>query len=147
MGDILQETGLDPKWLELEVTESILMENSETLKDSLYRLKAIGVSISIDDFGTGYTSLSYLRQFSFDRVKIDRSFINDISSDLNGKAITSTIISLAHKLKMGVIAEGIEDDVQLSFLKDEFCDEGQGYHFSKPLPAELHHLLKAPERD
>ncbi|WP_226036053.1 sensor domain-containing protein [Aquibacillus saliphilus] len=138
--EVLEETGLDAKWLELEVTESILMENSESLKRILFQLKEIGVSISIDDFGTGYTSLSYLREFSFDRVKIDRSFIKDINSDLNGKAITSTIISLAHKLKLGVIAEGIEDEVQLSFLKEEFCDEGQGYYFCHPLPAELHQL-------
>lgn len=144
--EVLEETGLDPKWLELEVTESILMENNEMLKDCLFKLKAIGVSISIDDFGTGYTSLSYLRQFSFDRVKIDRSFIDDISNDLNGKAITSTIISLAHKLNMGVIAEGIENEVQLSFLREEMCDEGQGYYFSRPLPEELHHLPNAPWR-
>ncbi|OZM56600.1 GGDEF domain-containing protein [Lottiidibacillus patelloidae] len=138
--EILNETGLDPKWLELEVTESILMEDNEILKGVLIELKDIGVSISIDDFGTGYTSLSYLRQFSFDRVKIDRSFIKDISHDLNGKAITSTIISLAHKLKMGVIAEGIEDEIQLAFLKEEDCDEGQGYYFSRPLPAEMHKI-------
>ncbi|MRH41159.1 EAL domain-containing protein [Aquibacillus halophilus] len=138
VAEILAETGLDPKWLELEVTESILMEDNEALKDSFLKLKAIGVSIAIDDFGTGYTSLSYLRQFAFDRVKIDRSFINDIGSDLNGKAITSTIIALAHKLNMGVIAEGIEEEGQLTFLKEEQCDDGQGYYFSRPLPAELH---------
>jgi diguanylate cyclase (GGDEF)-like protein/PAS domain S-box-containing protein len=135
---ILEETGLDPKWLELEVTESILMEDTEELKISLLKLKELGVSISIDDFGTGYTSLSYLRQFSFDRVKIDRSFINDINLDSNGKAITSTIITLAHKLNMRVTAEGIEDTVQLSYLKDEKSNEGQGFYFSRPLPAEMH---------
>jgi len=137
---ILEETGLDSQWLELEVTESILMEDTEYMKDNLVKLKKLGVSIAIDDFGTGYTSLSYLRQFSFDRVKIDRSFINDISDGLNGKAITSTIISLAQKLNMGVIAEGIENEIQLSFLKDEQCDEGQGYYFSRPLPAEKYQL-------
>ncbi len=138
--EILKETELDPQWLELEVTESILMEDNEMLKSVLMNLKEIGLSISIDDFGTGYTSLSYLRQFSFDKVKIDRSFINDISHDLTGKAITSTIISLAHKLKMGVIAEGIENDIQLDFLKEEGCDEGQGFYFSRPLPVEMHRL-------
>ena len=135
---ILEETGLDAKWLELEVTESILMEDTKTLKESLLNLKALGISMSIDDFGTGYTSLSYLRQYSFDRVKIDRSFVQDINNDLNGKAITSTIIALAHKLNMGVIAEGIEDETQLAYLREENCDEGQGYYFSRPLPAELH---------
>ncbi len=137
---ILEETGLESKWLELEVTESILMEDTEHLKENLAKLKKLPVSIAIDDFGTGYTSLSYLRQFSFDRVKIDRSFINDINSDLNGKAITSTIITLAHKLKMGVIGEGIENNTQLTYLQEEQCDEGQGYYFSKPLPADKHEL-------
>ena len=137
---VMEETGLDAKWLELEVTESILMEDTKTLKESLLNLKGLGISLSIDDFGTGYTSLSYLRQFSFDRVKIDRSFVQDINNDLNGKAITSTIIALAHKLNMNVVAEGIEDDIQLAFLKEENCDEGQGYYFSRPLPAELHNL-------
>jgi len=135
---ILEETELDSKWLELEVTESILMEDTDHMRENLVKLKKLGVSIAIDDFGTGYTSLSYLRQFSFDRVKIDRSFINDINHGLNGKAITSTIISLAQKLNMGVIAEGIENEIQLSFLKDEQCDAGQGYYFSRPLPAEKH---------
>ncbi|TWT26467.1 EAL domain-containing protein [Planomicrobium sp. CPCC 101110] len=135
---VLEETGLDAKWLELEVTESILMEDTKLLKESLTNLKALGLSMSIDDFGTGYTSLSYLRQFSFDRVKIDRSFVQDINNDLNGKAITSTIISLAHKLNMGVIAEGIENETQLNFLQEEKCDNGQGYYFSRPLPADLH---------
>lgn len=97
------------------------------LKECLLNLKTLGVSMSIDDFGTGYTSLSYLRQFSFDRVKIDRSFVQDIDNDLNSKAITSTIIALAHKLDMGVVAEGIEDETQLAYLREENCDEGQGY--------------------
>ncbi|ETP68103.1 EAL domain-containing protein [Planococcus glaciei] len=132
---ILKATGLAPRWLELEVTESILMENTEVVKESLQRLKELGVSMSIDDFGTGYTSLSYLRQFAFDRVKIDRSFIGDIEEDLNGKAITSSIIALAHKLNIGVIAEGIENQDQLGFLEEELCDEGQGYYFSPPKPA------------
>lgn len=139
---ILQESRLNAKWLELEVTESILLVDTELLKCSLQSLKDLGVSMSIDDFGTGYTSLSYLRQFSFDRVKIDRSFVEDISKDLNGKAITATIISLAHQLNMTVVAEGIEDKTQLAFLQGEHCDEGQGYYFGRPLPAELHDLSK-----
>lgn len=132
----LEEAGLDAKWLELEVTESILMEDTKILKLNLIDLKKLGISISIDDFGTGYTSLSYLQQYSFDRVKIDRSFVKDITEELKGKAITSTIISLAHKLNMSVIAEGIEDENQLAYLIQEGCDEGQGYYFSRPVPAE-----------
>jgi len=143
---ILEEAGLDAKWLELEVTESILMEDTKTLKDSLINLRDLGISMSIDDFGTGYTSLNYLRQFSFDRVKIDRSFVGDIGNALHGKAITSTIISLAHNLGMGVVAEGIEDETQLSFLNAENCDVGQGYYFSKPLPAEMHKLSLTPKK-
>ncbi|RNF41189.1 EAL domain-containing protein [Planococcus salinus] len=135
---ILKKTGLDPQWLELEVTEGILMEDTVFLKESLLKLKSLGVSVAIDDFGTGYTSLSYLRQFSFDRVKIDRSFIKDIHTDVNGKAITSTIIALAHRLNIGVIAEGIEDEQQLSFLQGETCDEGQGYYFSRPMAPDKH---------
>ncbi|WP_019415190.1 bifunctional diguanylate cyclase/phosphodiesterase [Paenisporosarcina sp. TG20] len=137
---ILDDTGLDSQWLELEITESILLEDTKTLKENLLNLKALGISMSIDDFGTGYTSLSYLRQFSFDRVKIDRSFIGDIGNDSHAKAITSTIISLAQKLSMGVIAEGIEGETQLSYLQAENCDQGQGYYFSRPLPADQHEL-------
>lgn len=139
---VLEDTGLDAKWLELEVTESILLEDTAVLKESLENLKALGISTSIDDFGTGFTSLNYLRQFSFDRVKIDRSFVQDINHDLNGKAITSTIIALAHKLGMEVVAEGIEDAVQLDYLIEELCNEGQGYYFCRPIAAELHDLQK-----
>ncbi|WP_033541403.1 sensor domain-containing protein [Planococcus sp. CAU13] len=139
---VLEETGLEAKWLELEVTESILLEDTNILKESLAKLKALGISMSIDDFGTGFTSLNYLRQFSFDRVKIDRSFVQDINHDLNGKAITSTIIALAHKLGMEVVAEGIEDAVQLNYLSEELCNEGQGYYFCRPKAAELHDLQK-----
>ena len=131
---ILEETKLDSKWLELEVTESILLDDVGLIKESLLKLKQVGISISIDDFGTGYTSLSYLRQYPFDKVKIDRSFIDDINNNLNGKRITSAIISLAHSLEMNVVAEGIEDEIQLGYLKEENCDEGQGYFFNRPLP-------------
>jgi diguanylate cyclase (GGDEF)-like protein/PAS domain S-box-containing protein len=136
---ILKETNLDSTWLELEVTESILLEDVNLIKDSLLELKRTGVSLSIDDFGTGYTSLSYLRQYPFDKVKIDKSFIDDISRDLNGKRITSAIISLAHSLNMNVVAEGIEGDTELTYLEAENCDGGQGYFFSHPLPV---HSLK-----
>ncbi|EDL66589.1 sensor domain-containing protein [Bacillus sp. SG-1] len=134
---VLAKSGLEAKWLELEVTESILLDDVEEIKESLTRLRGIGVSISIDDFGTGYTSLSYLRQYPFDTVKIDKSFIDDISRDLHGKRITSAIISLAHSLNMNVVAEGIEGETELIFLKREKCDAGQGYYFSKPIPVHL----------
>ncbi|WP_233522722.1 sensor domain-containing protein [Peribacillus glennii] len=130
----LEEEMLEPKWLELEVTESILHEDVEFIKENLLRLKELGVCLSIDDFGTGYTSLNYLREYPFDKIKIDRSFIDDINRDLNGKRITSAVISLAHSLNMNVVAEGIENETQLNYLSDERCDEGQGYFFNRPLP-------------
>ncbi|NHN29072.1 sensor domain-containing protein [Paenibacillus agricola] len=138
---ILVETGFQPTWLELEVTESILLDDVVVIKESLMRLKQLGISISIDDFGTGYTSLSYLRQYPFDKVKIDRSFIDDISRDMNGKRIASAIISLAHNLNMSVVAEGIEHDMEFQYLMEENCDEGQGYFFSRPLPPHLLQLF------
>lgn len=137
---VLHESGLSPQWLELEITESVLLEDTELLQESFRRLKAMGISLSIDDFGTGYTSLSYLRQFSFDRVKIDRSFIHDMNNGESDRAITSAIISLARRLHMGVVAEGIEDETQLTYLMKEMCESGQGYYFSRPLPAEEHQL-------
>ena len=132
---ILESTGLEAKWLDLEITESNLMGATDSIKDTFIELKELGVSMSIDDFGTGYTSLSYLRLFAFDKVKIDRSFINEIEKDTNGKKITSSIISLAHNLNLKVVAEGVETKDQLSYLMDEFCDEGQGFYFSYPSPA------------
>ncbi|WP_253735689.1 bifunctional diguanylate cyclase/phosphodiesterase [Paenibacillus sp. FJAT-26967] len=143
--EILGTTNLAPKWLELEITESILLDDVELINESLLKLKQAGVFISIDDFGTGYTSLSYLRQYPFDKVKIDRSFIDDINRDLNGKRIASAIISLAHSLNMNVVAEGIENEVQWEYLIEEKCNEGQGYFFSRPLPVhslQLHSPMK-----
>jgi diguanylate cyclase (GGDEF)-like protein/PAS domain S-box-containing protein len=132
----LAETGLDPQWLELEVTEGTLLEETDILRQNISNLRKLGVSIAIDDFGTGYTSLNYLRKYTFDSIKIDRSFIHDINGDLNGKAIISSIITLAHKLNIRVIAEGIENEIQATFLKEEGADEGQGYYFSRPIPAD-----------
>jgi diguanylate cyclase (GGDEF)-like protein/PAS domain S-box-containing protein len=138
---ILIESKLEARWLELEVTESILLDDVDLIKESLLSLKQMGISIAIDDFGTGYTSLSYLRQYPFDKVKIDRCFIDDISRDKNGKRIASAIISLAHSLNMNVLAEGIENEIELNYLVEELCDEGQGYYFSRPLPVHLLDLL------
>jgi diguanylate cyclase (GGDEF)-like protein/PAS domain S-box-containing protein len=130
----LEMANLAPQWLELEVTESVLLDDIDSIKDTLLKLKEAGISVSIDDFGTGFTSLSYLRNYSFDKVKIDRCFIDDINRDMNGKRITSAIISLAQTLNMKVVAEGIENELQLAYLEQENCNEGQGYYFSRPLP-------------
>lgn len=132
--DTLDETGLKPKWLELEVTESLFMENTEMAIDKLHQLKSIGVDISIDDFGTGYSSLSYLKQFPIDKLKIDQSFIRDALTDTDDKIITRTIINLGHSLGLKVIAEGVETLEHETLLYNEGCDEAQGYKYSKPIP-------------
>lgn len=132
---ILEETKLDPNYLELEVTEGAIMENVEITIKTLRELKEMGVSLSIDDFGTGYSSLSYLKRFPIDTLKIDRSFVQDIVKDPDGTAITTAIIAMGHSLKLKVIAEGVETEEQLAFLYSNQCDEIQGYLFSKPVPA------------
>jgi diguanylate cyclase (GGDEF)-like protein/PAS domain S-box-containing protein len=143
---ILNETGFNPNHLELEVTESIIMENAETTIATLRELKAMGVCLSIDDFGTGYSSLSYLKRFPIDILKIDQSFVRDISTDADDAAIATAIISLAHSLKLKVIAEGVETEEQLIFLHTHECDRVQGYLFSKPIPVEAFKevLLRSP---
>ena len=132
---IIEETGINPKLLELEITESMSM-NIEKSLDILLDLKKLGVQISVDDFGTGYSSLNYLRQLPIDRVKIDKSFINDMTVDENDEAIVETIINMGHNLKLSVIAEGVETEEQLQYLQKYDCDEIQGYFYSKPIPAE-----------
>lgn len=133
---ILKETGLPPSVLELELTESLLMENKENAVDILTALKELGVQLAIDDFGTGYSSLSRLRHFPIDRIKIDRSFIQTVATNKDDKAMTSAIISMAENLNLKVLAEGVETDSQLNFLRDRTCDEAQGYFVSKPLTVE-----------
>jgi diguanylate cyclase (GGDEF)-like protein/PAS domain S-box-containing protein len=134
---ILRETGLDAAYLELELTESMIMHDVEATIATLTRLKAIGVKFSIDDFGTGYSSLSYLKRFPIDFLKIDQSFVRDLTTDPDDAAITKTIISMAHDLGHKVIAEGVETEEQKSFLQLHHCDEMQGYLFSRPVPAEI----------
>ena len=133
---ILHETGLEPRYLELELTEGIIMKNAESTIATLNALKKAGVLLSIDDFGTGYSSLSYLKRFPIDKLKIDQSFIRDIATNENDALITTTIISMGHNLRFRVIAEGVETAEQISFLKEHQCDETQGYFVSTPLPPE-----------
>ncbi|OYQ65294.1 GGDEF domain-containing response regulator [Pseudanabaena sp. SR411] len=132
---VLQETGIDPEHLELELTESIIMQNAEFTIQVLSQLQAIGVKVAIDDFGTGYSSLSYLKHFPVNTLKIDRCFIQDITTDRHDATISLAIIDLAHSLSLQVIAEGVETAEQIQFLKENSCDQVQGYFFSPPLPA------------
>jgi diguanylate cyclase (GGDEF)-like protein/PAS domain S-box-containing protein len=142
LASVLLDTGLEPKYLEIELTESLFMSDITPAVDLLHRMKALGVNLSIDDFGTGYSSLSYLSRFPIDVLKIDRSFVADITRDANDEAIVTSIIALAHNLKLAVIAEGVETEEQLDYLRRHGCDEMQGYYFSKPLPAhEFEQLL------
>ena len=134
---VLRETGLEARWLELEITESIAMQNADYTIIILRDLKEMGMQISMDDFGTGYSSLSYLKKFPIDTLKIDQSFVRDLSSDLNDAAIANAIIVLAHSLKLKVVAEGVETPEQKAFLKEHGCDKTQGYLFSNPIPAAL----------
>ncbi|MFM0428017.1 EAL domain-containing protein [Paraburkholderia aspalathi] len=130
---VLAETGLEPQYLELELTESTIMRNAEEAVLMLNELHALGIGLAIDDFGTGYSSLSYLKRFPVDRLKIDRSFVSDIGVSGDDETITSAIIALAHSLKLQVIAEGVETSAQLDFLKERACDEMQGFYFAKPM--------------
>ncbi len=144
---ILASTGVAPHCLEVELTESSLMENTQHTIASLQRLRAMGVKISIDDFGTGYSSLAYLRRFPIDTLKIDIAFIREVTTNPQDAAITRTIIELAHSLNLRVVAEGVETQAQLGFLKAAGCDQIQGYLFSRPLPmAELERLLLEKRR-
>jgi EAL domain-containing protein (putative c-di-GMP-specific phosphodiesterase class I) len=131
----LESTGLDPRLLELELTESIVMEDPVASARRLNQIRDLGVSISIDDFGTGYSSLSYLRQFPIDVLKIDRSFVRDVNVDPHNAAIVTAILAMARQLQIKVVAEGIETYEQQQFLAAHGCELGQGYFFSKPLPA------------
>jgi diguanylate cyclase (GGDEF)-like protein/PAS domain S-box-containing protein len=132
----LDRAGLDWPWLELEITESMLMGDTETSTHLLRELKGLGVSISVDDFGTGYSSLSYLTRLPLDLLKVDRSFVRDLLTDASSQAVTRAIVHLAHSLGLRVVAEGVESGPQLQFLRDNGCDEVQGYLLSVPLPAQ-----------
>jgi diguanylate cyclase (GGDEF)-like protein/PAS domain S-box-containing protein len=144
---VLAETGLAPGYLEIELTESLFMSDVTLAVELLHAMKALGVKLSIDDFGTGYSSLSYLSRFPIDVLKIDRSFVAAITRDSNDAAIVASIIALAHNLKLSVIAEGVETEEQLDYLRGHGCDQMQGYFFSPPLPAtEFEQLLRQQSR-
>ncbi len=145
IGRILKETGLPPPLLELEMTESILMKEADVTIGTLRAIKEMGLRLSIDDFGTGYSSLSYLKRFPIDKLKIDQSFVRDIATNQDDAAIIRTIITMGHSLRLQVIAEGVETLEQLAFLKEEGCDEAQGYHFGRPMPASQFEALLGKE--
>ncbi len=139
----LNESGLDAKYLELELTESLIMQDVEQAVATMEALEGLGVRLSIDDFGTGYSSLSALKSFPVARLKIDKSFIDNLSGNDSDKAVASAVISLGQKLNLRVIAEGVETADQVAFLRDNNCDEIQGYHFSRPIrPDAIADLIK-----
>jgi diguanylate cyclase (GGDEF)-like protein/PAS domain S-box-containing protein len=144
--EIINATGMDPQMLELEVTESMVMQNVDEAVDIFSRLNEMGVQLSLDDFGTGFSSLAYLKRFPIDRLKIDQSFIRHCDQDRDDAIISQTIIALAHGLKIKVIAEGIETAAHLQFLKENDCDEGQGYFISRPVTFDALRTLLANER-
>jgi diguanylate cyclase (GGDEF)-like protein/PAS domain S-box-containing protein len=129
---IIEEAGIDPAYLQLELTESLLMKDAAETARTLTRLKALGIRLAVDDFGTGYSSLAYLKRFPLDELKIDRAFIRDIVTDPSDAAIALSVISLAHSLRLKVVAEGVETEEQLGFLRTHGCDEMQGFYFSRP---------------
>lgn len=133
--DILEETGLEPQYLELELTENIIINNMDVIK-TIHELKKIGVQIVLDDFGTGYSSLNYLRELPVDRLKIDQSYVQNIASNRGDDVIIQAIIAMANNLNMQVLAEGVETQNQLDFLRNQQCGEAQGFYFSKPVSAE-----------
>jgi len=129
------ETGVEPRYIGVEITESMLVHNIEEVVETLLKLSNMGLEISIDDFGTGYSSLSYLKRFPINKLKIDKSFVDDIATDPDDAAIVKAIIAMAHGLSMKVVSEGVETKQQLDFLRQHGCEQYQGYLFSKPLPA------------
>jgi diguanylate cyclase (GGDEF)-like protein/PAS domain S-box-containing protein len=142
----LKDSGLEAKYLELEVTESLIMQDVELAVATMKELQGLGVHLSIDDFGTGYSSLSALKHFPVARLKIDKSLIDGLPADENDRAVASAVISLGQKLNLKVIAEGVETDAQVEFLRENHCDEMQGYHFSRPIAArEIEELLRAAQ--
>jgi EAL domain-containing protein (putative c-di-GMP-specific phosphodiesterase class I) len=146
IADILDETGMDAKNLELELTESMMMNDTESAKKTLHNIKSLGIHLSIDDFGTGYSSLSYLKNLPVDTLKIDKTFTDDIILHSDEAPIVASIIALAKNLKLKVVAEGVETYEQVKYLSAHHCDEMQGYYFSKPAKAEAIEMLLRTEK-
>jgi EAL domain-containing protein (putative c-di-GMP-specific phosphodiesterase class I) len=133
---ILEQYRLEPRFLELELTETFMMQDWKSTAEILRALKGLGVRIALDDFGTGYSSLSYMKRFPIDALKIDQSFVRDMTSDSDDASIVSAVIDMGRNLNMRVVAEGIQTRDQLQFLKARQCPEGQGFYFAPPVPAE-----------
>jgi EAL domain-containing protein (putative c-di-GMP-specific phosphodiesterase class I) len=133
--EILAETGLPPRDLELELTETYLMQDANATAAVLRALRDLGVGLALDDFGTGYSSLSYLKRFPINTLKIDQSFVRDLTTDADDAGIVSAVVSMGKSLNLRVVAEGVETREQLSYLRNRGCNEGQGYYFSRPVPA------------
>jgi EAL domain-containing protein (putative c-di-GMP-specific phosphodiesterase class I) len=144
--DALQRHGVPARLLELELTESMLIDDPQAAVAMLTRLKGIGVTLSLDDFGTGYSSLGYLRQFPIDALKIDKCFVDEIEAGPDGGAIVDAVIALAHRLDLAVVAEGVETPQQRAYLERQGCDHLQGYLVGRPMPAELFEPLMAGSR-
>ncbi len=133
MTKILTETGFDPNCLDIEITENLLLHNADVASDAIRRLATLGVRFSIDDFGTGYSNLGYLKNLPITDIKIDRSFVSGLPDNANDVAIVSAIISMAHIMGIKVVAEGVETEEQLDFLREHHCDAMQGFYFSPPV--------------
>ena len=133
---VLKDSGVDPASLELEFTESVIMEQADKTIETLQALKKMGIQLSIDNFGTGYSSLNYLKHFPIDRIKIDRSFVADLDHSNDDATLVETIISMGHSLNRKVLAEGVENGKQLNFLTAAGCDEVQGFYLAMPMTAE-----------
>jgi EAL domain-containing protein (putative c-di-GMP-specific phosphodiesterase class I) len=143
----LKKSGLPPHSLEIEVTEGAMMQSPESMLEALKRVKALGISLALDDFGTGHSSLAYLQRFPFDKLKIDRSFIRNVTINDDDAAMAVAICAMAKSLHLKLIAEGVENQEQVKFLKQCGCNDVQGYHFSRPLPVkECDALLNDGER-
>jgi EAL domain-containing protein (putative c-di-GMP-specific phosphodiesterase class I) len=143
----LETSGMKPELLELELTESMVMQNADRAEKVLISIKELGVRLAIDDFGVGYSSLTYLKRFPIDTLKVDRSFVHDIATDRDDASIVSAVINLGKSLSMQVVAEGVETQEQLMFLREQRCPEGQGYYFSAPLvAADLLPMLECCDR-
>jgi len=147
VAEVLQRTGLDPTTLVLEITESVAMEDAASTLDVMRELKSLGLKLAIDDFGTGYTSLSYLKRFPVDFLKADRSFTQDLEEGAQGRVTLMAITHIAHAMGLNVVAEGVEDVMQLARLRELGCDLAQGYYFSRPLEAEAASRLLTDDRN